>query len=579
MSRGRSPVNDTPPRRGSGTGNALPGDVAGVSSRVMLTDARPPLGVALCVGVGILAGAVAAAGCSTAPATTHDAGIAGPYLTSLAVTSAVASELTLVPPFSATIHDYYVRCPSDVNALTVSMSASAGAVAAVAQPTTSPAQASQTLMVTVNADQAVVATATQGKTSVEYWVRCLPPAFPTMEMVAHPDAGAPTPGYYLVGNESPPHPGVGYVMIVDGNGVPVWYAAQPSTPPYTSNSGAFDVDTPGVGVISFITWPSANQASPFQLRDLAKGTTRDVAATGWALDPHELRFLPNGNFLMFTDQLQKGVDLTGFNVALSDGGVDAYGPNSAMFSCDILEVDPTGNVVWRWIASDHLDPVKDSEFPSLQGWSGGPLMPDPFHCNSIDVDTANGGNLLISARHMHSLFYIERSSGKILWKMGGSEYTKEGAPYVPVADPFFFQHDARLRPGWSLGCGGKGQISVFDDHLHAANVQTGTARGVIYDVNVGVGAGCGTPGASVAWQYDGARYSVLMGSFRIYPDGTRLIGWGLSGAGIPAFTEVDEAGHDLLDFTFTQATWSFRAVKVPLSQFDLGVMRNATGGM
>jgi hypothetical protein len=37
---------------------------------------------------------------------------------------------------------------------------------------------------------------------------------------------------------------------------------------------------------------------------------------------------------------------------------------------------------------------------------------DAFHCNSIHVDPANW-NLLVSVRQMDSIFYVERSNGKV----------------------------------------------------------------------------------------------------------------------------------------------------------------------
>jgi hypothetical protein len=66
-----------------------------------------------------------------------------------------------------------------------------------------------------------------------------------------------------------------------------------------------------------------------------------------------------------------------------------------------------------------------------------------------------------------------------------------------------------------------------------------------------------------------------MGSFRIQPDGTRIIGWGdIPGAG---FTEVDVDGNDLADLTFPDGNTTYRALKVPLGAFDLGVLRSTAG--
>jgi hypothetical protein len=168
--------------------------------------------------------------------------------------------------------------------------------------------------------------------------------------------------------------------------------------------------------------------------------------------------------------------------------------------------------------------------------------------------------------------------------MGGAAASKDHAVYVRVPDPFFRQHDARLRPGWSQSCSGwSGQISLFDDQSdHQAS-----ARGLVLDVVVGAADGgstgdCGTGStetqrATVAWQFEGHTNSPGQGSFRISADGSRVIGWGLNGTRGLVFTEVDLKGHDLLDFYFTNGDSSYRVIKVPLSAFDRSVLRRTAG--
>ena len=511
-----------------------------------------------------------------------------PSLTALGVAPTVQGEasagLALVPPFSPDIHDYYVRCAAGTNDLTVTMTASSGAQTALSQPAASPAAATQTLAVTVTENQAIVAVVTQGTASTEYWVRCLPHDFPQLEMTLHPDAGTAPAGYYLVGNLTPTTSG-GYAMILDGNGVPVWYDAMPA------GLGAADVDAVVSGAVSLMPY-SATADGSFQVHQLQPKSKTVVAPAGYATDVHELRVLPNGNYLVLSYPLRSGVDLTGLTVAgTGDAGALTPGPNSTIQDCAVVEFEPSGTVVSTWLASDHFDPAQDSTLP-LTGFgpgatsADGGTVYDVFHCNSIDVDPANG-NLLVSAREMDSIFYVDRPTGRVLWKMGGATASKDGATYVAVSDPFFRQHDARLQPGWSSSCsGGSGQISLFDDETQAP----GPARGVVYDVVVGSGDGgvtaCdggpavdgGTPGqATVAWQYKGSVSTAATGSFRISPDGSRVIGWGLGGTPGLAFTEVDVNGSDLLDFSFPDGNTTYRAIKVPLTTYDLGVLRSTAG--
>jgi hypothetical protein len=508
-----------------------------------------------------------------------------PSLTELSVTAKVerTPPLSLVPRFSPTIHDYYVRCAAGANALVVSMTAAPGDESRLIQPIKSPVSPEQTLSVTVDENQAIVAVASSGAKTVEYWVRCLPPTFPRLEMTLHPEAGTSTPGYYLLGNDVVLAGQRGYAMVLDVNGVPVWYASY-------LGRGVINVDSTVSGAISFI---SSSVGVPYEILELDSLTTSYVTMGGKPSDPHEFRVLSNGDYLLFDQGVRTGIDLTGLVIPLGDGGEQTLGPNEDIYACDIVEVDKKGNVVWRWVATDHFDPVKDVSFiePALSGPGGTPLF-QPFHCNSIDVDES--GNLLVSARNMDSIFYVERSTSKVLWKMGGKSYSIDGATYVPVADPFHRQHDARLQPGWTSTCsgaGGSGQISVFDDET----AEPGPARAVVYDVNVAApeasdggvrgdgGSGdCGTAapdaGASLAtraWQYKGSASIDVQGSFRVTSDGSRVIGWGISGG--HAFTEVDVAGNDLLDFYFPDGLGTYRVIKVPMTKFDLSVLRNTAG--
>jgi Arylsulfotransferase (ASST) len=479
-----------------------------------------------------------------------------------------STPLTLVPPFSSKVFDYYVRCVGMTNAIEVSMTASACAESSLTEPTKSRSLPRQTVSANVTVNQAIVAQAADGTSSTQYWVRCLPPDFPAIHLDAHPEAGTPVPGYYLVGNFSAGGPLGGYAMVLNGNGVPVWYYRNPT-------GGVSNVDNQVDGGISFLQVGPG----PITLVDIGPPLKTILSAPGDApIDFHELRILANGDYLIISSPIRTGVDLTGLDN-------DAGGPDASVVDCNILEFDPTTSIVnWSWSALAHFDPVKDSIHPIegagrtdagvfATGW-------DVFHCNAIDVDPSNG-NLLVSARQTDSVSYVDKKTGEVLWKMGGaSNASLDNATYVPVANPFNGQHDPRLQPGWST-CSG-GQISLFDDETYG----TGTsARGLVYDVKVSSedgGCDAGTPGATVAWIHTGTGGpSGAEGSHRVASDGSHLIGWGLRNTLI--FTELDSAGHDLLDLYSGVSgppapMESYRAIKVPTTALDLNSMRATAGG-
>jgi len=555
-----------------------PGQLTLLTAARIATILGPALASVLpgAFGVGCSSGGTHAAPDAGVPeAGTGDAG--PPSLAMLGVTGASSS---LVPAFSSDIHDYYVRCAAGAHSLDISMTASAGATSALLEPTPSSAAATQTIKVTANEGDAIVAVAKRGTQSTEYWVRCLPHDFPEVSVQTF-DAGAPTPGYYLLGNATVSVSEGGYAMAIDVHGVPVWYH------PLATGLAVTDVDNIVDGGISFIP-TSFTSYYPFQMTQLEAGTTEPLTPSdAGTVDEHELQVLANGHFLVLTYPSKGGFDLTGLELPKAfDAGFVDLGPNSTIQDCTIVEFDASGTVYWTWSASDHFDPAKDSTFPQTGFGPSGDLPDggtayDVFHCNAIDVDPANQ-NLLVSARGMDSVFYIDKSSasGTVLWKMGGATASKDGATYVSVADPFFRQHDARLVKGWQPAChGGSGQVSLFDDETG----EVGPARAVTYDVVVGGGdsAGCGGGAgggsageATVAWQYKGGTVSGGGGSVRVAGDAGHVVGWGI---GSPVLTEVDGQGDKLLEVTFPAGNVSYRAIKVPLAAFDLATLRSQAG--
>jgi hypothetical protein len=275
-----------------------------------------------------------------------------------------------------------------------------------------------------------------------------------------------------------------------------------------------------------------------------------VSAVNAFTDEHELQQLPNGDWLLTTYPLVSGVDLS---------GLKGWGPNETVADCAIQEISPGGALVWQWQASAHIDPVAENSLPQLNIVDGVSVA-DAYHLNSIAVDAT--GNLLVSMRDMDTIYYIDRSTGTIVWKLGQNLPGKDGEQVLAITgDPegaFHRQHDARFQSG---GC-----VSVFDDHTNFPST-AGGARGVQYQLDLA------TSTAKLVWQYPAAHFSYAMGSFRRYTDGSNLIDWGLAPEIPASFTEVDDHGNDLLDVVFANNDANYRAVKVPLPQLDADLLR------
>jgi len=433
--------------------------------------------------------------------------------------------LTLTPAFSPTIEDYAVRCAADSNLTTLRIDDQAG-----------PRSVALTLL----EDQALVV-------SGKYWIRCLPHDFPQLTLSRYPTVGSPTPGWYLTGTAVFSTSSAGFAMVLDGNATPVWYR----------RTGALmDLESFAKNTLSFMPAATApfgtDVSASFNVVDLDALTTVNFrATTGLPTDGHELRLLENGDHLVLVYPIEQDVDLT---------GLESYGSDLPMVDCNIQEVDASGNLVWSWLASDHFDPIRESVVPTTYS-VGGQSVVDVFHCNSIDVDAT--GNLLVSSRHMSAVFYIDKATGNVVWKLGGSSFNKDGAQYIQVIDDdaggFSMQHDARFQPN--------GDVTMFDDHGNLA----GTARAVEYALDFTAHT------AKSVFEVPADVKSGYMGSFRKYADGESVIGWGGLDPDLRAFSEVDPSGAIVLDVSFGSGDESYRAVKVPLDQLDINVLRSTAG--
>ena len=353
---------------------------------------------------------------------------------------------------------------------------------------------------------------------------------------------------------------VAYAMILDTNGTPVWY--------HSANQwGAINVTPLGTNELAYMsaTTPvgfGTDPANVFDVYHLDTGQRTQIHTVKRVTNPtdfHELQQLPNGNHLLLSFRLMRGVDLTGL-----PSNPPGH-PNSTIADCVIQEVDPQGALVWKWRGSDHLDPVKENTYPAMTTVNGEQVY-DLFHCNSVEPSPT--GDLLVSARQLNAVFEIQRSTGKILWKLGGKPVNKDGAQILAIQnDPHpsgtVSQHDARFRPN--------GNITIFDNQSF-----TGAARGVEYALNLANGT------ATLVAQFPSpiGQSSLATGSFRRYSDGHSVAGWGITGSGGNGalLTEFDSAGNDVLDMSFSSGVASYRVVKAPLAMFDAQQLRHSAGG-
>lgn len=359
-----------------------------------------------------------------------------------------------------------------------------------------------------------------------YRVRCLPADFPGWRF--EPVRPVP-PGLFVVSfrasrDERP------WVIVFDTEGVPRWW--------YSPETRALWAQVLSDGNVawarSFGDGYGLDPRMAHEIRSPTGELRRLIRTRDSIIDGHELRELDGGNFLI--DSYVPGKA----NLRRFGGPAQA-----AVVSAEIEEVDPRGRVLWRWRSRDHIDldetgrwwrNVLSNAKPGLRDL---PTF-DPVHINS--VEPRGEDEVVISTRHTDAVYGIQRSTGEILWKLGGS---KTADSLQVIGDPAHKllggQHDARINED--------GSLSVYDNGKDRPR----RPRVVFYRLDL-----AGGKAAYLGQLNDPAvKTSHCCGSARELADGGWLVSWGDN----PIVTAFDPDRR--IAFRLHLPTSTFRAVPVP----------------
>jgi hypothetical protein len=177
------------------------------------------------------------------------------------------------------------------------------------------------------------------------------------------------------------------------------------------------------------------------------------------------------------------------------------------------------------------------------------------HLNSVDVDLTDG-NLLVSSRNTHTIYKVNRTTGEVIWRLGGRRNGFKLGPGVRFA----WQHDARSQPG--------GVITIFDNEgsPFAGGVES---RGLALNVNETAMT------ATLQHQYLHPLHlrAASEGSVQILPNGNVFVSWGAE----PFVSEYTASGQLLFDARLGAGYVGYRGFRLPWSAVGEGVPRIAAG--
>lgn len=310
-------------------------------------------------------------------------------------------------------------------------------------------------------------------------------------------------------------------IIVDQNGALVWYA-DPSNTPSTIDFKYYPTQQQYSYSIVF------NDTNMVVVMDDQFAILDTLKAINGESDIHDVQRAANGNWLL-TMEYYDTVDLSAYMFGPVQGSA-----TTVIQGFGWQEIDQSGNLVYEWNSNDYIDPV--SEFYNFYGYTANPF--DYCHGNAIEEDA--DGNILLSFRHLNAIYKINRTSGSIIWKLGGqsSDFT------FPNDNGFSGQHNIRRLPN--------GNYSLFDN----ANMMQAPkiSRGVEYALD------------TVNWTatkineviHPDQFFARAMGNYQQTADYRSMICYGLVFRPSPTATLFDAGELPLVQFYFSDSVVSYR---------------------
>src|ERR671912_263122 len=332
------------------------------------------------------------------------------------------------------------------------------------------------------------------------------------------------PGYVFIAPEKG-GAGKGGSMIIDDLGQVVWF--HPLRGPFGRTMNFGTQTYKGREVLTWGQTPGEYIIFDSSYREIAGFK----AANGYNGDHHEFLISPQDTALItIYDEVPR--DLT--SVGGSKDGVAIQGI--------VQELDiETGEVLFEWESIDHVDLEETYGTPSEDHYPG----IDYFHINSIDIEPDN--NLLISARETSTVYKVDRTSGRIMWRLGGKKSDFEMGP----GTRFAFQHDGRRLPD--------GTISIFDNG--SLVFENGTPKAVEESRAIVLELDEERMRASLVGEYTHPvkQYADAAGNMQVLPNGNVFVGWGRA----LAISEFSKDGEFLFDFRVSPEHKSYRAFRFP----------------
>jgi hypothetical protein len=300
--------------------------------------------------------------------------------------------------------------------------------------------------------------------------------------------------------------------------------------PLPSGTSAFDLRVQRYRSEPVVTWiqseglfstgPTTDYIADRHYRVIA--TVR--AGNGLTADIHEFRLTPQGTALItiYRTLPQDLSSVGGPALGLVTEGV-------------VQEIDiADGSVLFEWHSLDHVG-LDESHAPV-------PTSPtvawDYFHLNAVSDD--DDGDLILGARHTWAAYRVDRHTGRVIWRLGGTKSDFALGPGVQFA----WQHNP-------TAVGDDGLVRIFDNEASPPVLPYSRVIWVRHDDR--------TKTATLArwFKHPEGLSAGSQGNAQGLENGDTFVGWGQ----LPRFSEFDRENNLLYDAALPANYNSYRAYR------------------
>lgn len=390
-----------------------------------------------------------------------------------------------------------------------------------------------------------------GKT---YYLRSLPSDFPVLRA----EGESPYGGYYYTTL-------TGYVIKMDAYGDVVFYrkAVAHHAGPFRRidlatgtiytylEMGKFPdaVKMNGVGYVQTSLKILDEEYMPKQTIETMVQT--EIMPAGYPMENHDYMILAENHYILST-YLNKVVDNIPADVPNGRAG--------AQVVASVIQEVKDGEVIFEWDSTAHPElyalSVEANDYQNeVSEWS------DYVHFNSITIDPEDG-NFVCSFRHLDAILKIDRTTGDILWILGG-----KGDQFgIGANQKFHRQHDLSILEDGSYMLFDNGALNnvypypVQSEETRAALAELEISRALIFELDEENMTVTGYRELFVPGYFSPTQGSATMVDIS---NDVVLMGWGSREDKInnPIFSEIDFENNETLFAMYHDEGTCYRVLK------------------